>query len=332
MRQAMARAPLGDDGFGEDPSVNKLEEVAAHRLRKEAALFISSGTMGNLLGMLVNSARSDEVIADAASHIFLSEGAGAAGIANVQIRQIVTDDGVITPQQVHAAVRNPAPMTQPRTAALAIENTHNRHEGLAWPIAALSAVTAAARDERLAIHMDGARLFNAAIAIGVDASEIVGCADTVTFCLSKGLSCPVGSLFLGTREKVQIARRWRRRLGGGMRQAGVMAAAGLYALANMVDRLSEDHSNARTLAEGLAEIKGLTVRERLHRTNIVFAEIRAMPAQEFIEDCAHLGLRVLDAGGNRVRLVTHYGVTSRDVQKALSIVSSVLRGRIPAAS
>ena len=254
MRQAMVTAPLGDDVFGDDPTTNKLMEVAAKRMGKEAAAFVPSGTMGNLI---VNARRGEELIADADSHAFYYETAGAAAVCGVQIRPVPTEAGVMSPRQVEEAVRPRDDPHQPITAAITFENTHNRHGGIVWPLDDLRAASAAARAQGLRVHLDGARIFNAAVALGVDATEIAACADTVTFCLSKGLACPVGSIFCGSKEDVEQAVRWRKRLGGGMRQVGVLAAAGLIALDHMVDRLADDHANARTLAEGLAELPGV---------------------------------------------------------------------------
>jgi threonine aldolase len=254
MRQAMVTAPLGDDVFGDDPTTNRLMEVAAERMGKQAATFVPSGTMGNLIGIAVNARRGEELIADADSHAFHYETAGAAAVCGVQIRPVTTQAGVMSPEQIVAAVRPRDDPHQPISAAITFENTHNRHGGIVWPLEDLRAASTAAHAQRLRIHLDGARIFNAAVALGVPAAEIAGCADTVSFCLSKGLACPVGSIFCGSLEDVEEAKRWRKRLGGGMRQVGVLAAAGLIALDRMVDRLAEDHANARTLAEGMAEL------------------------------------------------------------------------------
>src|SRR3984893_4814896 len=241
MRQAMATAPLGDDVFGDDPMVNELEQVSASMLRKEAALFLPSGTMGNVVGVAVNTRLGEEMIADADSHVFLYETAGAAVISGVQIRPVATPAGVMTPSQIEAALRPRDDFHQPITAAVSFEDTHNRHGGVVWPLEALRAAAEAARGHGLRVHLDGARIFNASVATGTDVADIAACGDTVTFCLSKGLSCPAGSVFCGTADDVLQARRWRKRLGGGMRQAGVLAATGLIALESMVDRFREAH-------------------------------------------------------------------------------------------
>ena len=324
MLQAMASAPLGDDVYGDDPTVNRLQETAAERLGKEAALFVASGTMGNLLGVLVNARSGQEIIAEASSHLFLNEAAGTAVVGGIQVRQVPTERGVLAPEQVLAALRPRNDDHQPVSAAVVIENTHNRHGGLAWPLADLRRVGETARAHGLAVHMDGARLFNAAVATGASAQQIADVADTVTFCLSKGLSCPVGSLLCGPASKIAEARKWRKMLGGGMRQAGVLAAAGLVALDTMIDRLAEDHENARSLAEGLAELTGVECDLTRVQTNIVFFRLRGTSAADFLAGCAKLGLRGGASGPDRVRFVTHYGITSADIKQALTICRDAL--------
>src|SRR2546430_3360362 len=319
MRQAMVTAPLGDDVFGDDPTTNRLMEVAAKRMGKAAATFVPSGTMGNLIGIAVNAQSGQELIADADSHAFYYETAGAAAVCGVQIRPIATEAGVMSPQQVAQAVRPRDDPHQPITAAITFENTHNRHGGIVWPLEALRAASDAAHEQGLRVHLDGARIFNAAVALGVDASDIADFADTVTFCLSKGLACPVGSVFCGSEEDVEEARRWRKRLGGGMRQVGVLAAAGLIALEKMVDRLADDHANARTLAEGLAELPGVRCDLSRVQTNLVYFELDTMPAPAFTDECTRRGLLSDWIGPRRMRFVTHYGIGGEDVQSALKI-------------
>ena len=324
MRQAMATAPLGDDVFGDDPTTNQLMKVAADRMGKEAATFVPSGTMGNLIGIAVNAQRGQELIADADSHAFYYETAGAAAVCGVQIRAVPTEGGVMSPQQIVDAVRPRDDTHQPISAAVTFENTHNRHGGVAWPLEDLRAASEAAHAQGLRVHLDGARIFNAAVALDVPAAEIAACADTVTFCLSKGLACPVGSIFCGSREDIEEAKRWRKRLGGGMRQVGVLAAAGLIALDRMVDRLAEDHANARTLAEGLAELPGLKCDLRRVQTNLVYFDLESMPAQKFTDECTRRGLLSAPTGARQVRFVTHYGIDAGDVQSALQICEEVL--------
>ena len=324
MRRAMATAPLGDDVFGDDPMVNRLEELAAARLGKEAAVFLPSGTMGNVVGIAVNARAGQEMIADADAHVYLYEGAGAATIAGVQIRPVATSAGVMTPAQIEAVVRPRDDFHQPITAAVSFEDTHNRHGGIVWPLEDLRAAAAAARAKGIRVHLDGARIFNAAVAGGTDVADIAACGDTVTFCLSKGLGCPAGSVFCGSTESVDEARRWRKRLGGAMRQAGVIAATGVIALETMVDRLAEDHTNARTLAEGLAELPGVRCDLSRVQTNLVFFELERITGAEFNEECRKRGLLGEASGPRRVRLVTHYGITAGDIQSALKICEEVL--------
>ncbi|HVS47969.1 MAG TPA: GntG family PLP-dependent aldolase [Candidatus Dormibacteraeota bacterium] len=324
MRRAMAETPLGDDVFGDDPTVNQLEEVAAARLGKEAAVFLPSGTMGNVIGVAVNTSPGEEMIADAEAHVFLYEGAGAATISGVQIRPVATEAGVMTPAQIEAALRPRDDFHQPITAAVSFEDTHNRHGGVVWPLDDLRAASQAARSNGLRVHLDGARIFNASVASGTDVADIAACGDTVTFCLSKGLGCPAGSMFCGSAEAVEQARRWRKRLGGAMRQAGVIAATGLIALETMVDRLAEDHSNARTLAEGLAELPGVHCDLARVQTNLVFIDLDRMTGSRFEEECRKLGLLGGATGPHRVRFVTHYGITAGDIQSALRICEDVL--------
>jgi len=324
MRQAMATTPLGDDVFGDDPTVNELEQVAAARLCKEAAVFLPSGTMGNVVGVAVNARAGEEVIADAEAHVYLYEGAGAAVISGVQIRPVATTAGVMSPAQIEAALRPRDDFHEPITAAVTFEDTHNRHGGIVWPLEDLRAASETARALGLRVHLDGARMFNAAVASGTDVADIAACGDTVTFCLSKGLGCPAGSMFCGSADSVDQARRWRKRLGGAMRQAGVIAATGLIALETMVDRLAEDHANARTLAEGLAELPGIKCDLSRVQTNLVFFDLDHVRGADFEEECRKRGLLGGATGPHRVRFVTHYGITAEDIQSTLRICEEVL--------
>ena len=324
MRQAMVTAPLGDDVFGDDPTTNKLLEVAAQRMGKDAATFVPSGTMGNLIGIAVNAQRGQELIADADSHAFYYETAGAAAVCGVQIRPVPTEAGVMTPAQVVSAIRPTDDVHEPITAAITFENTHNRHGGIVWPLEALREASDAAHKRGVRVHLDGARIFNAAVALGVDVSEIAATADTVTFCLSKGLACPIGSVFCGSEEDVAAARRWRKRLGGGMRQVGVLAAAGLIALDKMVDRLAEDHANARTLAEGLAQLPGVRCDLARVQTNLVYFDLERMSPEDFTEECSKRGVAGAPAGPRSIRFVTHYGIDAEDIQTALKVCEEVL--------
>lgn len=324
MRKAMVNSPLGDDVFGDDPMVLKLEEMACERLGKEAAVFVASGTMGNVLGVAVNARTGQALIADRESHVFVYEGAGSAAISGVQVEPVVTERGVMKPEQIRAAVNPRDDYHYALSAAVSFEDTQNRHGGVVWPLEDLRAAYKTAHELGLRVHLDGARIFNAAVAQGVDVAELAACGDTVTFCLSKGLACPAGSVFLGSKETVDEARRWRKRLGGGMRQAGVLAAAGVVALDTMVDRLAEDHTNARTLAEGLAELPGITCDLSRVQTNLVYIDIAGMTGQEFEDECKKRDLLSGATAEHRVRFVTHHGVTAQDVQDALKVCSEVL--------
>jgi len=268
MRDAMARAEVGDDVWEEDPTVKRFEAMAAERLGKAAGLFVTSGTMGNLVSVVSQAQAGQEVVLDLDSHIFNNEVAGASVVGNVQMRPVKTARGFLTPDQVREALR-PANIHNPPTGLVCIENTHNRHGGTCCTPEEISAVAAVAHGAGVPVHLDGARLFNAAVALKRSARDFVRDVDSVTFCVSKGLAAPVGSVICGSREVVARARRVRKMLGGGMRQAGVIAAAGLVALERMVDRLAEDHTNARVLAEGVARLPGLSVDLASVQTNIV---------------------------------------------------------------
>jgi threonine aldolase len=325
MRQAMVRAELGDDVFGEDPSVNALQDYAADLLGKEAALFVSSGTMGNLVGILLHASRGQEVIVDADSHVFRSEAAGLAVVGGVQLRPVATERGILSAGQIKSAVRPLDDDHQPFTAAVSVENTHNGHGGIAWPLADLQSVKNIADDNRISLHMDGARLFNASIASQISVRDISACADTLTFCLSKGLGCPAGSILVGSVEQIRLARRWRKLLGGGMRQAGVLAAAGLYALDNMVDRLNVDHHNAYLIARGIVDIDGISVDLTRVQTNIVYLDLDAVSAADFLLACRDEGLLGLAMAERTVRFVTHYGIEEKDANKVPQLVARALQ-------
>jgi threonine aldolase len=324
MRQAMAAAEVGDDVFGEDPTIGRLEERAAQVTGKEEGIFVASGTMGNLLAVLSLAGPGQEIVADADSHVFLNEGGGAATLGGIQIRQVTTAAGIMTADQLEEVVRPTDDYHQPITRAICLEDTHNRHGGVCWPLEDLVRVRELADHHDLAVHLDGARIFNAAVAQGVAVGDITRHADTVTFCVSKGLGAPVGSVLCGPAGFADRARRWRKMVGGGWREAGMLAAAGLYALDHMVDRLAEDHANARTLAEGLAELPGVSIDLDRVQTNLVRFQVTSMPAGAFLEECGRRGLHAESQGGGQIRFVTHYGVEPPDVQRALAVCSEVL--------
>jgi len=326
MREAMYRAEVGDDVYGEDPTVNRLEELAAEKMGKEAALFVASGTMGNLVSLLAHCGRGDEVILGNWSHTFLYEVGGMAALGGIHPHPIPNQpDGTLALADIEAAIR-PENIHFPRTRLICLENTHNRCGGAVLTPEYTSQVADLAHRHKLKVHLDGARIFNAAIALGVDVKELVKDVDSVMFCLSKGLSAPVGSLVCGDADFIAEARRMRKMVGGGMRQAGVLAAAGIVALTKMVDRLAEDHVNARRLAEGLAELPGVSIDPERVKTNIVIFEFDhpKMTPREFCARLREEGVLMLPIEGKRIRAVTHYGITAEDINKALSIMRKVL--------
>ena len=325
MRQAMFEAEVGDDVFGEDPSINKLEQLAASTLKKEAALFTSSGTMSNLIAALAQTHPGDEVILGSEAHIFWYEVGGIATLGGVVTRTVTNDDyGQMDIDTVEKAIR-PDNIHAPHTSLICLENTHNRCGGTVLTADYTSAISDMAHKHGLRVHLDGARIFNAAIALGIPASELVKPVDSVCFCLSKGLSAPVGSLLCGTSEFVERARKWRKMVGGGMRQGGVIAAAGIVAINDMVSRLAEDHANAKRLAEGLSRIPGITARPERTQTNIVMFESPGnIPVSEFIKQLNTRGVKVIPREGLNFRAVTHRLVTESDIDEALERIRQVV--------
>lgn len=327
MRKAMAEAEVGDDVFGEDPTVNRLEMLAAERLGKEAALFVSSGTMANLVSQMSHCGRGDEMLLGSLAHSFYYEQGGSAAVASIHPRTVPNQpDGKLALDELEAAIRADN-IHFPRTRLIALENTHNLCGGAPLESAYIRDVAAIARRHGIRLHIDGARLFNAAVALGVAARQLVADADSVSFCLSKGLAAPVGSVVCGSREFIQTARRARKVLGGGMRQAGVLAAAGIVALNEMIDRLTEDHANARRLAEGLAGISGLELDPGRYATNIVYFDViqQGLIAAELVARLQREGVRMLAAGPRTLRAVTHYEVTAPDIEYALSVMAKAMR-------
>jgi len=324
MREAMARAEVGDDVYGEDPTVTRLEERSADLLGKEAALFVPSGTMANQIALGVLARGGDEVICEAGAHCFAFEGGGLAALWGIQARTILGDRGVLDPVAVEAAIRPDDPH-YPRTRAVAIENTHNRGGGKAWPLAAVRAVGEVAARRGLELYMDGARLLNAVVATGTSARDYAAPATLASMCFSKGLGAPVGSVLAGPRPLIQEGRRLRKRLGGGMRQAGILAAAGLFALEHHVARLAEDHAHAVRLGELLSQLPGARLRFPVE-TNLLFVAFEGRSA-------ADLSARFREAGvlcnpeGSRpelVRFVTHLDVSASDIEEAARRVAAVV--------
>lgn len=328
MRQAIAQAEVGDDCYGEDPSANLLQERAAALLGKERALFVASGTMANQLAIKGHTRPGEEVILEATSHPFNFEAGAPAALSGVQCLPIPGERGILNPKAVEGAIRPDAPH-HPRTALVIVENTHNRGGGSIYPLDTLRAIWEVAKRRGLKVHLDGARIFNASVASGVPVHEYARCADTVSFCLSKGLGAPVGSLLAGLSDFIARALRDRRLLGGGMRQVGILAAAGLYALDHHVARLAEDHENARRLAAGLQEIPGVTFPFGRPETNIVIFDVTGTqtPAAEVAARLKEEGVLVHAISTWQIRAVTHLDVSSADIERALEALWTVLNGR-----
>jgi threonine aldolase len=326
MRRAMYEAEVGDDVYGEDPTVNKLEKLAAAMLGKEAALFTASGTMSNLIAVLAHTHPGDEILMGSEAHMLWYEVGGAAALGGVVMRTVPNEqDGRMALEAVEDSIRVKN-LHYPLTKLLCLENTHNRCGGAVLTPDYTGAVSAIAHQHGLQVHLDGARIFNAAIALGMAAGELAKPVDSVCFCLSKGLSAPVGSLLCGSQEFVDKARKWRKMLGGGMRQSGVIAAAGIVAVEKMVSRLADDHANARHLAEGLALISGMTIQPERFKTNIVvFESPLAISGDEFLERVNGRGIKLNSRGGRKFRAVTHRMVSRTDINEALNRIEILVK-------
>jgi threonine aldolase len=321
MREAMARAEVGDDVYGEDPTVNRLQSLAANMLGKEASLFTSSGTQSNLLAVMSHCERGDEYIVGQQAHTFRYEGGGAAVFGSIQPQPLdFREDGTLDLHEVAGAIK-PNDFHFARTRLLCLENTQG---GNVLPLDYLAGAAALARDHNLSMHLDGARIFNASVKLGVSVEEIAQHFHTVSFCLSKGLGAPVGSILAGPKDLIDKARRWRKVLGGGMRQAGVLAAAGIVALTDHVERLSEDHANAKHLAEGLSHIGALGIHPEKVQTNMVFFSLK--PACFASLQAAMKSQGILIGGREKVRLVTHLDVTRDDVETVIRAFKNHFRG------
>ena len=330
MREAMRAARVGDDGREGDPTVRELEETSAALLGKEAGLFVISGTMGNLVSILAHTRHGQEIVMERDAHIYWYEVGGVAGVAGLVVNRVPGRDGVLVPADVEEAIRGDK-VHYPETGLLAIENTHNQSGGSVWSIEQMAAVKAVADRHGVPVHMDGARIFNAAIALGRPARDLAAQAHSVTFCLSKGLSCPVGAVIVGSKTFIEIARKKRKMLGGTTRQVGVIAAACLVALRTMVDRLAEDHANAKRLAQKLGAIPGVGVEAEKVKTNIVRTDVSGLktPAPKVAALLAEKNVYVIPRGNNAMRWVTHRHVTPMDVDEAaaaMAKVAEVLRG------
>jgi threonine aldolase len=326
MKEAISNAELGDDVFGEDPTTIRLEKMAAERMGKEAAMLVVSGTMGNLVCILTHCRRAEEVILGDRSHTFLYEAGGISAVGGIHPHTITNQpDGTMRLEEIEAAIRGDN-VHFPRTRLICLENTHNRCSGAALTLEYMKAVAELANDRDIMVHLDGARIFNAAVALQVDVKELTGYADSVSFCLSKGLSAPVGSVICGSKEFVAEARRNRKILGGGMRQCGIIAAAGITALDEMVDRIADDHANAQRLAQGIARIPGLSIEPERVQTNIVYFDMvsRQIKAEELVSQLDNKGIKILLLGPSRFRAVTHYGINSEDIDLTLTTLGEIM--------
>ena len=331
MRRFMCDAEVGDEQKGEDPTVNLLQDMVTELLGKESALFLPSGTMCNEIAIKVHCRPGDEVLLDKTAHPLNSEGGAPAVLSGVMVRGLDGARGVFAAEQLRGAIR-PISRYQPRTHLVSVEQTSNLGGGTVWPLETIKAVCRTAQECQLATHMDGARLFNAVVASGVSAKNFAESFDSVWIDLSKGLGAPVGAVLAGSRDFIAEAWRWKQRLGGAMRQAGIIAAGGVYALKHHIERLAEDHANARILAQKLAQIPGLSVSPQDVETNIVLVDVSqtGLSAMQFSDRLLSQGLRMSVVGPCRLRAVTHLDVSKGDIDKALEIVNRVVKElRIP---
>jgi threonine aldolase len=326
MRRAMSRAEVGDDVYGEDPTINRLEEASAELLGRAAAVFVPSGTMGNQIAIHVHTKPGTEVVADAGAHIFNFEMGAMATLSGTLPRAIHTDDGILEPEQLEAAIQPSAGYRTP-TGLVVLENSHNLAGGRVTPPGRMQELIAVARRHDLPVHLDGARVHNAAAALDISPAELAAGCDTVMFCLSKGLGAPVGSVLVGDADVVTEARRVRKMFGGGMRQAGIIAAAGLVALEEVLPMLAEDNRRARRLADGLAAIDGVTLDPATVETNIVFfalSESSPLDAGGLAGKLARNGVLCHPLGANSIRMVTHYHITDEDIDDAIAATAKAL--------
>lgn len=324
MLEAIRHSKLGDDVFEEDPTVNRLEKLAAEKVGKEAALLVTSGTQANLISLMSNTNRGALVILEAESHIYWYEAGGISMIAGLLPWPLKSITGALDPKDVEVAIR-PQNIHFPEPALICIENTHNRHGGTIITPDQMKAISEVAHKHDLKLYLDGARIFNASVALKVDVKDFTKHVDNLMFCLSKGLCCPVGSLLVGTHEFIRRARKLRKVLGGGMRQAGIIAAPGIVALESMIDRLREDHRNARRLAEGITKIKGIHIDLHFVQTNIVCFNIDGLgiTADFFISKLKEKSILALPLNENKVRMVTHRGIEKEHVEKAIATIESI---------
>ncbi|MBI1825501.1 MAG: aminotransferase class I/II-fold pyridoxal phosphate-dependent enzyme [Planctomycetes bacterium] len=328
MRRAMAEAPVGDDVFGDDPTVNRLQEKVAELLGKEAAIYVPSGSMGNQTSIRAQTQPGDEIIAHADSHIYHYEAGAPGAISGCSLRLLPGEGGLFDAAAVRAAVR-PSDSHYPRSALVVVENTHNRGGGTCWSIDEIAAIHGVAEEFGLKMHLDGARLMNACVAKNHKPTEYAKYFDTVSICFSKGLGAPVGSAVASTKDTIRRVHRFRKMFGGGMRQAGIIAAAALYALENNVARLAEDHANANRLATGIANIPKLSVNVASVETNIVYFDVDPSydPAKTLCDAAKEEGVWILSTGPQRIRAVTHLDVSTKDMDQAIATLDRIIRKR-----
>ena len=324
MIKAMSRAEVGDDVFGEDPTINRLQEKAAGILGKEAALFVASGTMANQICLRILTRPGDEVICDQAAHVYRNEGGAGAVLSGLSFLPLPGKRGLLTREMVAGAIQ-PDNIHYPVSRVVALENTHNRGNGSAYSLDTVKEIAEFTNKNGLMLHLDGARIFNACQTGGYGPKELAAHFDTVSFCLSKGLGAPVGSLVVSSKELVKEALRVRKRLGGGWRQAGILAAAGLYALENNIERLQEDHQRARRLARGLAELPGININPDDIESNIVIFDITpsGLAPAAAVARLAESGVGVVPFGGDNLRAVTHLQISDRDIKEALGVFAKI---------
>ena len=336
MRSAIAAAKLGDDVFSEDPSVNELETKAAAIMGKDAGLLVPSGTMGNLVSILVHCQRGTEIIVGDKAHTFVYEAGGVSAFGGIHSRQLKNKvDGTIDIYDINLAIRRDN-IHFPKTSAITLENTHNLCNGAPLTPVYINSVSKITNDNNMKLHIDGARIFNAAVALNIDVNELVKDADSVTFCLSKGLAAPIGSVICGSEKFIYHARRIRKALGGGMRQAGIIASAGMYSLDNMLDQIREDHKNTTRLAEGINEIEGLSIDRESIKSNILYFDIEkgAKRCEELARQTKNItaypfqialdNIHFFESRPGRFRLVTHYGITGEDIEKTLGVLDKIV--------
>ena len=324
MREAMRFAEVGDDVNGDDPTVIRLQDRVAQLLGKESGLFVPSGTMSNAVAVRTHTQPGDEIIAEESSHLYLYEGGGYAALSGCSIALVPGSCGILEPEEVQKRIRKSAGSRShyPNASLVCLENTSNRGGGTCYPVEVLDEICRLSREADCRLHLDGARLFNAVIASGESAASLTEGFDSISVCLSKGLGAPVGSVLVGTRSFIDRAHRWRKLFGGGMRQSGILAAAGLYALDHNIKRLADDHNRARRLAEGLGEITGLSVDQEAVQTNMVYLETKE-PAKGYVDRLAEMGVGCFALGDRLIRLVTHLQIDDEGIEEVIMAFNEV---------